>query len=120
MQRSAHSRVGLFPTSCRSRLLMRDVRRICGLRINGGEMTIIKRAFTFIWAFFIVCFGNTSMQCRPAATQPSQASVFATWKGESICVGNRPACKNEIVVYRFEAVDGKPDTVLLLADKIIN
>jgi hypothetical protein len=45
--------------------------------------------------------------------------VLGTWKGESICVGNRPACKNEVVVYRFEAVAGKPGEVLLLADKII-
>jgi hypothetical protein len=47
------------------------------------------------------------------------ASILGTWKGESICVGNRPACKNEVVVYRFEAIPGKPDVVLLFADKII-
>ena len=46
-------------------------------------------------------------------------SVLGTWKGESICVGNRPACKNEIVVYRFEAVPGKAGVVLQFADKII-
>jgi hypothetical protein len=83
-------------------------------------MTIIKVRFTFIWAFFLLCFGNTGMQCQPAAAQTSQAFVLATWKGESICVGNRPACKNEVVVYRFEAVAGKPDMVMLLADKIID
>jgi hypothetical protein len=45
--------------------------------------------------------------------------VLGTWKGDSICVGNRPACKNEVVVYRFEAILGKPGVVLQLADKII-
>ena len=83
-------------------------------------MTIINLRFTFVWAFLILCFGNTSLQCQPTATRTSQASVLATWKGESICAGNRPACKNEVVVYRFEAVAGKPDMVLQLADKIIN
>jgi hypothetical protein len=83
-------------------------------------MTITKLKFTFIWAFFIVCFGNMSLQCQPAATQTSHASALATWKGESICVGNRPTCKNEVVVYRFEAIAGKPDRALLLADKIID
>ena len=39
--------------------------------------------------------------------------------GESICVGNRPACKNETVVYRFEPVAGRSTFVTLLADKII-
>ena len=83
-------------------------------------MTITNPKSTFIWASFILCFGNTSMQCQPAAAQTSRASVLATWKGESICVGNRPACKNEVVVYRFEAIAGKADMVLLLADKIID
>ena len=59
--------------------------------------------------------------CQPAATpvRAAPVSVLGTWKGESICAGNRPACKNEIVVYRFEAVAGQADIVVLLADKII-
>ena len=47
------------------------------------------------------------------------SSIVGTWTGESICVGNRPACKNEVVVYRFEPVTGKSTLVTLLADKII-
>lgn len=50
---------------------------------------------------------------------PLPPSVIGTWHGESICVGDRPACKNEEVVYRFEAVAGKPGVVTLLADKIL-
>lgn len=63
----------------------------------------------------IASLGNTLLLSRPAISP----SVLGTWTGESICVGDRPACKNEIVVYRFEAIAGKPDVVLLLADKII-
>ena len=80
---------------------------------------------TFIQASLILvavsCF-SPSFLCQPA-TIPSivtSPAIFGTWKGESICVGNRPACKNEVVVYRFEAVAGKPGAVLLLADKIID
>ena len=47
------------------------------------------------------------------------SSIVGTWTGESICVGNRPACKNETVVYRFEPVAGRSTLVTLLADKII-
>jgi hypothetical protein len=47
-------------------------------------------------------------------------SVLGTWKGESSCTGNRPACKNEVAVYRFEAVPGKSDFVLQFADKLID
>lgn len=68
----------------------------------------------------IVGFGSPYLLCQPVAPQPGAASVLGTWKGDSTCVGsNRPACKNEVVVYRFEAVAGKSDAVLLLADKII-
>jgi hypothetical protein len=69
----------------------------------------------------IVSCCSPSLPCQSAATAASVTldSVLGTWKGESICVGDRPACKNEVVVYRFEAVTGKPGVVLLLADKII-
>ncbi len=59
-------------------------------------------------------------QVGAADVQSSSASVIGTWKGESTCLGDRPACKNEVVVYRFEAVAGKPELVTLLADKIID
>ena len=49
----------------------------------------------------------------------SAAGITGTWTGESVCVGNRPACKNEIVVYRFEPVAGRSTLMTLLADKII-
>lgn len=84
-------------------------------------MIINKLMQRLIPALLLVCCWSTSPQCQPAPTpvRAVPASVLGTWKGESICVGNRPACKNEIVVYRFEAVAGKSDVVLLLADKII-
>ena len=47
------------------------------------------------------------------------AGVTGTWSGESVCVGNRPACKNEVVVYRFEPVAGRSTLITLFADKII-
>lgn len=54
-----------------------------------------------------------------ADTRHGIATVIGTWTGTSTCVGNRPACKNEVVVYRIVAVDGKPEVVALYADKII-
>ena len=79
---------------------------------------------TFIQASLIIvavtCF-SSSFLCQPAPIPSivTSPAIFGTWKGESICVGNRPACKNEVVVYRFEAVAGKSGVVLQLADKII-
>ncbi|HET9299125.1 MAG TPA: hypothetical protein VFO11_04220 [Candidatus Polarisedimenticolaceae bacterium] len=58
------------------------------------------------------------MGASGAATPPPE-SVLGTWAGRSICVGDRPACKDEDVVYRFVAVEGRPGTVTLLADKVL-
>ena len=69
----------------------------------------------------IVCCSNASVsQSAEPPTRLTAPSVLGTWKGESICVGNRPACKNEIVVYRFEAIPDKVGVVLNFADKIID
>ena len=52
--------------------------------------------------------------------QSTPHSVIGSWRGDSVCVGNHPTCKNEDVVYRFEAVAGEPAAVMLFADKIID
>ena len=70
-----------------------------------------------IIAVFISGFAASSKGQMARATDAS--SLVGTWSGESICVGNRPACKNEVVVYRFEPVAGRSTLVTLLADKII-
>jgi hypothetical protein len=61
----------------------------------------------------------TSGQGQGLARAISAAGVTGTWSGESICVSNRPACKNEIVVYRLEPVAGRSTLMTLFADKII-
>ena len=75
----------------------------------------------FVLALSLACGWILSLHYPPPATASSlaPAAVLGTWKGKSLCVGNRPACKAEVVVYRFEEVPGKPGVVVLLADKII-
>ena len=51
--------------------------------------------------------------------QTSPSAFAGTWTGTSTCVGNRPACKNETVVYRFVPIVGHPKQLRQLADKII-
>lgn len=59
-----------------------------------------------------------------ASDAPNQAAgldfVVGTWTGTSTCVGDRPACKNETVVFRFAPVDGHPGQVRLYGDKIVD
>jgi hypothetical protein len=77
----------------------------------------IKRALILALFFANVAISGHGFQ---TARQVSAASIAGTWTGEWICVGSRPACKNEVVVYRFEPVAGKSTVVTLLADKLIN
>jgi hypothetical protein len=71
-----------------------------------------------IIAAFITGFA-VSGHAQGLARAMDASSIVGTWTGESICVGNRPACKNERVVYRVEPVAGRSTLVTLLADKII-
>jgi hypothetical protein len=74
--------------------------------------------YALILAGFIMSFAASSY--AQGIARPMNASyVVGTWTGESICVGNHPACKNEMVVYRFEPIVGKSTLVTLLADKIV-
>jgi hypothetical protein len=50
----------------------------------------------------------------------SLSKVLGDWEGESVCTGNRPACKNEHVVYHIKKKEGEADAVTVAADKIIN
>ena len=51
----------------------------------------------------------------------SLSKILGDWEGDSVCVDkNRPACKNEHVVYHITKKAGEADTVTLDADKIID
>ncbi|HVF67242.1 MAG TPA: hypothetical protein VM914_06250 [Pyrinomonadaceae bacterium] len=52
----------------------------------------------------------------------SLSKVLGEWEGESVCVGkNRPACKNEHVIYHITKKDGdEADAVTMHADKVVN
>jgi hypothetical protein len=51
--------------------------------------------------------------------QAKVATYTGTWTGTSTCVGDNPACKNEIVVYRFVPFPAAPWQTRCLADKIV-
>ena len=87
-------------------------------------MTLYSIKWALIRAVLITplaLWWNASLpQAAAKMAQASLSSVIGTWKGESICVGDHPACKDEKVVYRFEAVTSKPEFVTLLADKVVD
>lgn len=53
------------------------------------------------------------------ARQAKIAAYTGTWTGTSTCVGKNPACKNEVVVYRFVPFPAAPWQARCLGDKIV-
>jgi len=48
--------------------------------------------------------------------------IVGTWSGTSVCVDRQaaPACNDEQVVYEINASPGKPNTVTVKADKVVD
>src|SRR6476619_1314369 len=68
-------------------------------------------------ALLALASATVSSSCQKADTDNQLAG---TWTGKSLCVGDRPACKNEVVVYRFISVPGKTDLFTVYGDKIVD
>jgi hypothetical protein len=57
---------------------------------------------------------------RTASPPAAEVSALAgTWRGQSICVTDDPACHNETVIYYVRDVPDRPDLVVIQADKIV-
>lgn len=85
-------------------------------RFVHGPFRGARLAFAVCW-----CLGIQMALVAGGPPRPSGLDDIAgTWTGTSTCVGDRPACKDETVVYRFVPLDGRPGQVRLLADKIID
>src|ERR1043166_1631348 len=80
--------------------------------------SIVCALFGLVLALSVQAEGIDATDLSLAKSTPP--SVVGSWRGDSTCVGNRPACRNEDVVYRIEAIAGEPDAVLWFADKIID
>ena len=76
---------------------------------------VLRAAIVAVFVTGAAISGQAQGLARPMST----AGITGTWSGKSVCVGNRAACKNEMVIYRFEPVPGRSTLLTLLADKII-
>jgi hypothetical protein len=67
------------------------------------------------WAVIVVALG-----AQPLHAQDSE--ILGTWRGTSICVKEawNSACNDEQVIYDFTAVPGRPDSVSLDAQKLVD
>ena len=77
----------------------------------------------FMLCGFFSAAPASAQQERPNGAQGSEVSkLVGNWSGESICVDKEkfPSCNDEQIVYRIVIANGKPNTVTVTADKIVN
>jgi hypothetical protein len=67
--------------------------------------------------FLVACLARGEGQGRGSVDE-----IVGTWSGSSTCVDRQaaPACNDEQVVYEISATPGKPDTVTVKADKVLD
>jgi hypothetical protein len=46
--------------------------------------------------------------------------IAGVWQGNSVCVDRSSPCRDEINVYRFSRVEGKPNAFLVTASKVVD
>jgi hypothetical protein len=92
-----------------------------------GDFKVTNVAAVVLVALLLtlgVIFASALPELRRGARQgesDSLSKVLGDWEGESVCVDkNRPACKNEHVVYHLTKTEGEADGVTMRADKIVN
>jgi hypothetical protein len=78
----------------------------------------------FVLAASLICFVDSfSFAQTPggeAVIHGSQSQITGTWRGNSECVLKNSPCRDEINVYRFSEVAGKPGAFSSTGSKLVN
>ncbi|HYL84500.1 MAG TPA: hypothetical protein VE263_09715 [Candidatus Angelobacter sp.] len=64
-----------------------------------------------------VCFAQEAGGKAGAADV--RAIIAGVWRGNSVCVERSSPCHDEVNVYRFSRVEGKANTFLVTASKVV-
>ena len=78
----------------------------------------------FVLAASLICFADSfSLAQVPGgggAMIHSQSQITGTWRGNSECVLKNSPCRDEINVYRFSEVAGKPGWFSGIGSRLVN
>jgi hypothetical protein len=86
-------------------------------------MATIQRqpsAVMIVVSIFAVVLVLIHFSAKAVAVNDDGSSLVGNWTGESLCVGNRPACHDEKVIYRIPKAPDEAGNVTITADKIVN
>jgi hypothetical protein len=86
-------------------------------------MATIQRqpsAVMIVVSIFAVVLVLIHFSAKAVAVSDDGSSLVGNWTGESLCVGNRPACHDEKVIYGIAKAPDEAGNVTITADKIVN
>jgi hypothetical protein len=70
--------------------------------------------------YLVYSFSFAQAPGSKAAIHDSQSQITGTWRGNSECVLKNSPCRDEINVYRFSEVAGKPGWFSGVGSKLVN
>ena len=76
----------------------------------------------FVLAASLICFvySHSFAQGGEAVIHGSQSQIAGTWRGNSECVLKNSPCRDELNVYRFSEVAGRPGWFSGIGSKLVN
>jgi hypothetical protein len=77
-------------------------------------------ALVIVASIFAVVLVLIHFSANAVAVNDDGSTLVGTWAGESLCVGNRPACHDEKVIYRITKAPDDAGNVTITTDKIVN
>lgn len=63
--------------------------------------------------------GKAAQKTTPVADDAG-ATIEGVWRGHSVCEDKKSPCHDEVNVYRFAAVAGKPHAFMVTASKVVD
>ena len=83
-------------------------------------MTVAK----YVCILLMALAGNWADMGQDAGSHAGQTDVRSTiigvWRGHSVCTDKNSACHDEVNVYRFAAISGKPNEFTVTASKVVD
>ena len=77
-------------------------------------------AVAIMVSIFAMVLALIHFSAKAVAVNDDGANLVGNWIGESLCVGDRPACHDEKVIYRIPKAPDEAGNVTITADKIVS
>jgi hypothetical protein len=77
----------------------------------------VEFVFLLVWAGSWTGFKQGTGE--RSGTEAVRSRIAGTWRGNSVCAVENSPCHDEVNVYRFSGIAGRPDNFSVTASKIV-